>query len=95
MSDAQVVKSFHSSQRMTVPVVVVTTLIATAGGVLTGYFSHRDPVTPAGVLTKDQFDESMRERDERLSRRLDTIETDTSYLKVTLRLVQDRLPPQK
>lgn len=46
-------------------------------------------------LTKDQFDESMRIRDERTSRRFDTLETDTSYLKVALRLLQDRQLPAK
>ena len=58
--------------------------------------TRKQEVAPsAQCLTKDQFDASMRERDERVSRRFDTLETDTSYLKVALRLVQDRLPPTK
>lgn len=61
------------------------------------YLLARRPETPAQsaqCLTKEQFDESMRIRDERLARRFDTLETDTSYLKVALRLLQDRQPPK-
>jgi hypothetical protein len=59
------------------------------------YLFARRPEAPpqsAQCLTKDQFEESMRIRDERTSRRFDTLETDTSYLKVALRLLQDRQP---
>lgn len=81
---------------ITVPVIIVTTAITAFASVLGTWLATRhEPSTSVRGLTKDEFEESMRARDERLGRRLDSIETDTSYLKVTLRLVQDRLPPQK
>jgi len=94
MSDAEIAKTFHG-QRVSVPVILLTTLITAGASVLGTYFATRHPEPPVdplnGCLTKAQFDESMRTRDEQINRRFDTIETDTSYLKVTVRLVQDRV----
>lgn len=98
LSDADVAKTFHG-QRVSVPVILLTTLITAGASVLGTYFATRAPVAApaptAGCLTKDAFDESMRTRDEQTARRFDALETDMSYVKVTVRLVQDRLPPQK
>jgi hypothetical protein len=77
--------------------VLIAVLLVAALAVIVYLLATRPsaPTAANQCLTKDQFEASMRERDERTSRRFDTLETDTSYLKVALRLVQDRLPPQK
>lgn len=74
---------------------LVGLLLLSCGAIVYLATRKQETATPTQCLTKDQFDASMRERDERVSRRFDTLETDTSYLKVALRLVQDRLPPTK
>lgn len=89
----QTVHVQHRGFRATVPAVVVTALITAGSAWLLR--PSAVPELPPGCLTKQQFDESNRVRDEQMARRFDAIETDTSYLKITVRLVQDRLPPQK
>jgi hypothetical protein len=74
---------------------LVTLFVGMLGGIVYLATRHQEQQMPAQCLTKDDFERSMRDRDERLARRLDTLETDTSYLKVAVRLVQDRLPPSK
>lgn len=84
-SDAATVKSFKDGQHVRIPVVIVTALIAALGT----YFAARHEPAPAqNGLTKDEFEASMRVRDEQLRARLDGIETN-----VTLLLVRtDRKP---
>jgi hypothetical protein len=90
---AGAVRIQHKGFRAHVPAVVVTALVTAVSAYLLK--PKDEPALPVQCLTKDQFDQSMRERDDRLARRLDTIETNVSYLTVAVRLVQDRLPPQK
>lgn len=90
------VTASYGQARFTGPGWVFLALLVLASLLTNIYLASKrpEPVLPPGMLTKDQFDGSMRERDERLNRRLDAMETDISYLRVTTRLVQDRLPPR-
>jgi hypothetical protein len=90
---AEAVHIQHSGFRAQIPAVVVAALITAIGTYFATVASkHDDTQTQiASCLTKAQFDEAMRVQTEQYNRRFDVIETDTSYLKITVRLVQDKL----
>lgn len=89
----QAVHVQHKGFTAQIPAVVVTALITAVSAYLLR--PQPAPAVPVECLTKLQFDESQRVRDEQISRRFDSLETDMSYVKITVRLVQDRLPAQK
>jgi hypothetical protein len=79
-SEADQVRAMKQSV-VTLPTVVVTTLITAAASVFGTYFATRHtPTEQPGCLATLQFTESMRVRDQQLDSRLNGIETNVSML---------------
>ncbi len=98
---AEAVRVEHNGFRAVIPTAIVSALITAIGT----YFATVAAKGPSAsdvqqqmatnCLTKAQFDDAMRVQNEQYNRRFDVIETDTSYLKITVRLVQDKLNAAK
>jgi hypothetical protein len=96
-AEAVHIQSNHQGFRAQIPTAIISALITAVGTYFATAASKGQSASEvqaqiaASCLTKAQFDDAMRVQTEQTNRRFDVIETDTSYLKITVRLVQDKV----